>query len=156
MKNWKQAIEKCKEHLIALGTSNMVIGGSHALLLHGLDIGRDTDDFDVVIYEPTMDQLKYLADKIHTGEMKESIEESSDNTRSCKVECNGATIDFLIERNTCMPADLLLVHHSGITLFVQSVYRVIDAKRSYTNEDGMFRQKDVDDCKLLKNANFNL
>ena len=40
--------------------TNVVIGGTCAILMHGLDIGRDPEDLDVIIYKPTDRQKKVL------------------------------------------------------------------------------------------------
>lgn len=40
--------------------NNVVIGGSCALSLMGVKMGREPEDLDVIVYEPSADQLKFI------------------------------------------------------------------------------------------------
>lgn len=151
MNNIKRIIESAATHIGTMHQGNLVIGGMHALRLHGLVMHREPSDLDIVVYQPTKEQLQYLAALCDRAEVKEDDE----NYRSYKVESNGFVVDFLLETGENMPSNLLGFSHLGFQFFVQSVEGVISAKRCYNNADFQ-REKDITDCESLKANNFNL
>tara|TARA_R110000772_G_C13310332_1_gene440569 strand:- start:6670 stop:7140 length:471 start_codon:yes stop_codon:yes gene_type:complete len=130
-------------------SKNLVIGGTHALYLHGINLGKDPDDLDIIIYKPTKEQLEILAILREVSEG--DCADSSHGNRSLKLKKNGKCLDILLEDKASMPEGLLqYVNETGtITGNVQSVQGVIDAKASYG------RSKDHLDMIKWKNLNFN-
>lgn len=141
------------------GRNNVIIGGSAALVLHGLDIGRELMDVDIIIYKPTAEQDTLLNLLMNFDYIK--AEHSP--RRAMKLKKDGFFIDIIMERNSDqpMPTDFLLIEISGIAYKIQSVKKVVEAKCSYTlegrsQEPTLYtRRKDVFDLQLLKNLNFN-
>ena len=128
--------------------SNLVIGGTHALHLHGLNLERAPDDLDIIIYKPTKEQRHILS-------LLRSVSEGdclgSAGKRSLKLKKNGYCLDILLEDYASLPKGLLeYVSDDGrVKGKVQSVQGVIDAKASYG------RSKDHLDMIKWKNLNFN-
>lgn len=158
-----------KPILDQLSDSNIVIGGSQALKIHGLEIGRDSQDLDIIIYEPTAKQYETLkafdvfSDRTSLSNMDYEVDENSPR-RSFKFRLNGREIDILIEHTPC-PKEVLYymmevsAMHS-LMIKVQSINKVIAAKRSYRlrRDEGLgqySRTKDFLDFQNLKNLNFN-
>lgn len=143
--------------------SNVVIGGTNALLIHGLVMSRQPGDLDLVIFNPTEKQktvLKYMKPLCDAGES--GYNGADELRKSYKFTINDMVINILIE-NTNVSSDLLIFKFDGRDYKVQSIKEVIDAKRSYhiknKNPDNLIhyvRDKDVRDFIDLKNSNFNL
>lgn len=145
--------------------SNVVIGGSYALIQHGLNIGREPVDLDIIIYKPTESQLNILS-------MQSAFQQKTKNTipeleyaikkqRSWKFKKQNNVLNILLEREKDIPEDLLLLRHNKYRFQIQSIKNVIDAKNSYLLKDNCgnanyTRIKDVKDFENLKKLNFNL
>ena len=155
--------EKLDSTIVAFGNiltelnkgGNLVIGGTHALLLHGLKVPRDPNDLDIVIYRPTSDQCKLLLalKDVTVGSENGCQDPTAEQgvTRSFKLRSkNSLEIDFLLQRRD-LPDGLLTYENrpKGIKLRVQSIEGVLAAKASYR------RCKDIHDLFQLKNINFN-
>jgi hypothetical protein len=153
--NVKYLIDFFKNHLTKLNNGNLVIGGITALNMHGLNMHREAVDFDIIIYNPTSSQEEYLEHLIEKEQAIDNHDEEGVSYRSYKVTIEDKTIDFLMERDLQLPKDLLQFQHGEIKLYVQSIQGVISAKESYFN-GFKHREKDIEDCKLLKENNFNL
>lgn len=154
MKSLKEYLQIFAPLLNELMDTNIVIGGIHALRAHGLTT-RDTGDLDVIIYNPTERQLEIIRNRTWEMEVVEREDEyeerPGEKRRSFKFGVDRQTvIDFLMEYDTPMPENLLLVPGQGGDLyFVQSIEEVIKAKARYG------REKDLEDFKQLKEKNFN-
>ena len=157
------------------GHKNVVLGGSRALLLHGLNITRPVEDLDVIIYKPSLEQKKLLQHlqffDIVKNRPAHLVAGYTDNMerilRVIKLKKNNSIIDIISEE-TDMPEDLLYYKHDDIMYPIQNIQKVIDAKNSYRFQAAgelplqavgkavYGRMKDVEDLMDLKNSNFNL
>lgn len=147
--------------------NNIVIGGSHALQLHGLSLGREPDDLDVIIYRPRSHQLNYLSTRGAGFEAHRNYPEKDDinivkdpsDIRSYKRKANGLTLNVLLDDRP-VPTDVLLYDYDrrNIHLKINNIRTIIEAKSNYVfGEDGCYmRRKDAEHLTLLKNHNFNL
>jgi len=99
MKATKEKLNKISNLLKILTESNnnnIVIGGSAALLFHGLNLDKQPEDFDIIIYSPT--QLQY--EKLKTFELFTLQNQVPSSTRrSYKMRINDVLVDILIEKN---------------------------------------------------------
>lgn len=60
MKDLEKILSKFQSVLKIIFDTNIVVGGSAALKLHGLEIGREISDVDIIIYNPTPSQRLFL------------------------------------------------------------------------------------------------
>ncbi|MFT6125731.1 MAG: hypothetical protein ACJAVA_000172 [Flavobacteriaceae bacterium] len=145
----EKTLEVFKNTLNTLNTEeNLVLGGSTALRLHGINTKRIPEDLDIILFSPTMKQFNFL----------KSIEDFSDFTQDKgyeqvykfrKVKDNITfTLDVLIE-HSAVPQNLLLLKRGKLLIKVQDIDNTIVAKSSYG------RDKDLKDMLDLKNLNFN-
>lgn len=137
--------------------SNIVIGGSAALILHGLNLPRGCSDIDLIIYSPTKEQL----DVIKILGIETSLNDSFGyaGKRVSKLSRDGIKIDIIVAETTPVPENLSFIMLNFSLLKIQSVQGVIDAKNSYSQERESqlyIRGKDLIDLIELKNNNFNL
>ncbi len=162
MDNLKRA-----KHLIKIATekitpfvdgNNVIIGGTVALVLQGINIGREIDDIDIIIYRPTKKQRKTLA--IYE-ELSKTAYYGSDK-RTMKIQVGDVDVN-IIKELVSPPDDLLYVRVPNGNFFpVQRVDNVIKAKSSYLRDSdskesssAYARKKDMYDLIELKNKNFN-
>ena len=135
------------------GGGNLVLGGSQALLLHGLQVPHTPEDLDIIIYSPTGNQRKYL--RSLSDLTVENEVGSAPDRRSFKFQAtrNGIkyTLDILIDEGIPTPKHLLQYHKAqhGIKVRVQSIMNIVAAKVRYG------REKDYKHLQCLKNMNFN-
>lgn len=155
---------------------NLVITGSQVLIVHGLDIGRQCEDLDIVLYDPSQEQLDYIEflDQSEKPEDGKAASTSSPTTvidgktvsSILKINRGGEQLNILVESGE-LPIDCLWYQsanyederHFGF-IRVQSIARITLAKKSYTYESttkGRYvRDKDVRDFQYIKNNNFNI
>lgn len=126
--------------------NNLVLGGSNALMLHGIQTKKTPEDVDIVIYQATDRQLDFL----------ETLQEfstlgSSGKVFKFKISRNNEdyTLDILLEDGP-LPSNLLYYIKGNIKVRIQDVFAIIKAKADYK------RNKDLIDLLDLKNLNFNL
>lgn len=128
------------------GSSNVVLGGSLILKIHGLNFSRKSEDLDVIINFPTPKQNEYIK-AISNFSENNSEYWGKDNLKFSK---NNLYINVLIN-NTVEVNDFFLQYKWGNKLYdINSVSEIIKAKSLYG------RVKDFKDMILLKNENFNL
>jgi hypothetical protein len=131
-------IRKFEKFIGEINADNILIGGTSALTLHGLNLSRPVEDLDIVIYSPTESQKEQLANLKWL-----SIEEDGYPTDNLKISKGHKIINILLEKDEKMPTNLL--SYKGIP--IQSISGVIEAKRSYSA-----RPKDMADyIDLAKN-----
>ena len=147
MKNVTDYLEEFIDLLIPIHPW-CVIGGIHALKLHGLNV-RDTEDFDVAVYTPPDSVLHLIREAAEASEEGSIPDFDNSPRRSFKITRNGLTIDFLIEYNELLPSNLLTYQYSSRAWPVQNIGVVIAAKAKYN------REKDQQDFQQLKEQNFN-
>lgn len=134
---------------------NLVLGGTHAMILHGLEVPREPNDVDIIIYKPTLAQLnllKMLKDVVVEGSTNGVPDNPKVAKRSYKLvsnKCSMHVLDILLEFDK-VPEGLLTYKHKSIKIKVQSIRNILYAKANYG------RSKDFKDFNLLKNINFNL
>ena len=154
MKATKEKLNKISNLLKILTESNnnnIVIGGSAALLFHGLNLDKQPEDFDIIIYNPT--QLQY--EKLETFELFTLQNQVPSSTRrSYKMRINDVLVDILIEKNLSLPENLLKIEVENRLYFIQSINNIIAARKTYCNP--LPRLKDLVSCIKLKEKNFNL
>lgn len=127
------------------GSSNIKLGGSLILKLHGLQFSRKSDDLDVIINNPTDKQKDYI---------KAMSNFRVDDTKyfsivNYKFKKEGLYLNILLANNPVNGGGLKY-KWSHNYYEVNSVLEIIQAKVSYG------RPKDLSDLILLKNENFNL
>lgn len=109
------------------GNEDFIIGGSCALLLHGLDLTWECSDLDIIIFGGVRDY------------------------GSIKREKNGMVINYVYaKKDVCKAPNLL--EYKGYE--VNSVREVV--KYKHTNGQLHCRLKDIQQMQALKNNNFNL
>jgi len=165
--------------------NNMVLAGTLALRLHGLNISRDSGDLDVVLYQPTKKQLDILTtlsplqvkNPFHDGDCYDNDLRGkllkNGRQKTIKFQKDGLFIDFILEHDKHLPDfDLLVLKYesdscndvTGILnkyeFKIQNIFLNILAKNSYILDarDGLNiyrREKDMKDLIMLKNENFN-
>jgi hypothetical protein len=141
----KKLIETYKGILDELNSENVVLAGSCALELMGVNLPKEPEDLDVIIYQPTFYQnsiiVKYSSKCVANN--KNIIEEYR---RVVKLEISPKLfLDIIIE-------DYPLTH--DCLLFdgqynIQPVNKIMEARGRY------LRPKDYASFLDLKNLNFN-
>ena len=132
------------------GSDNIVLGGSAALVLHGIALPEQPADVDFIIYTPTKEQKQML--KLLSLLCKPNYN-SEYCRRSYKMEVEGKLVDFLIEDKE-MPRDLLVHVYYGTFIRVNSIGNIFNAKRGYVT-GGTVRRKDYTQSEFIK-MQFNL
>lgn len=154
MKATKEKLNKISNLLKILTESNnnnIVIGGSAALLFHGLSLDKQPEDFDIIIYSPTLFQYE----KLKTFELFTLPNQvPSSSRKSYKMRINDVLVDILIEKKLSLPENLLKIEVENHLYFVQSINNIIAARKTYCNP--LPRLKDLVSCTKLKEKNFNL
>lgn len=143
---------------------NLVLGGSHALKLHGLEFHREPSDVDLIIYRPTVTQAKFLElVQRNNGQKGDFLKNPDYRVRVTKFKSpNGRySLDIIISEEET-PKNLLSLNLLDIDFKIQSVENIVKAKASYLHKvDGrgsskFISQKDAIDLQNLKSLNFNL
>jgi hypothetical protein len=136
LKEFLKWFTKDVNHLIA---DNIVIGGTFALLLHGLNY-RDATDLDLIIYNPSIKQKNGLKQLTDTS----TVNAYGNEVRSYKIEHRSYILNFVICVDP-MPESLLTVHTEAFGhMKVQSIREVLKFKRRYG------RDKDFEDIQRIK------
>ena len=129
---------------------NLVLGGSYALMLHGLNLKRLPDDVDIIIYRPTPKQIEFLESISDFNNLNELGSDYPTCVYKLKTSKKNVdyTLDILLETKTA-PDNLLIFEKNNIKVKIQEISNIIEAKSSYG------RTKDFEDMLSLKNLNFN-
>lgn len=163
---------------------NVILGGKFALQLHGIQMSREPEDLDIIIYDPSSFQIKLfdtlrekndiIKDRPAAVLEKEVDYEGNvgrDKVRVIKLESNEGRFMDVILNDRPHPDGLnsLLTYNAlGLRWPIQSVHRVIEAKASYgftfgylpakegVNQIKYMRSKDMLDFLDFKNSNFNV
>jgi len=135
--------------------NNIVIGGSVALFLHGIEMGdRMIDDLDIIIYNPIGNQKRQL-------ELLQAVSvpthKYTKERKVLKMRVDLLTLNFISEKED-IPKDVFMKYEGFL---VQSVKNVINAKKGYKfkpakSEHFYIRDKDIKDLNHFKNINFNI
>jgi hypothetical protein len=130
-------------------TKNIVIGGSSALVLHGLFVKQEPEDLDIIVFRPTKTQkehIKVLQKTFGTEDI------GSDNLRrSYKIRVNDKlTVDFILAHDIDIPENMVSVNVDGYNYYINSVCNIIEAIACYK------RPKDFEKAWTLKQLNFNI
>lgn len=160
MKDLEKILSKFQSVLKIIFDTNVVIGGSAALKLHGLEIGREISDVDIIIYNPTPSQKLFL--KL-VGQKNSSSLDSYEKRvyKFTRTFLKKYSIDVIISYEE-FPENLLSCEILSHTVKIQSVENIVKAKASYVSKvDGRgsllhISKKDATDMINLKNLNFNL
>lgn len=136
--------------------SNLVIGGSLALQLHGLNLGNwHPEDLDIIIFEPTDDQRDKVEVLMKAACATDYLGEPFDKQeiRSWKIEKNGWTMNVIYAFEP-KPSDLL----EWMGFEINRIDNIIDAKLSYSSgvKKDFLRRKDMWHLSVLKSNNFNV
>lgn len=133
------------------GTANVSIGGSAALMLHGLNIGCEINDVDLIIHSPTKEQYETLQKLWLIFEDTELG--STGEKRSFKLKFPAGKLDVLIAKKArlCTSSFYKILDE---VIPLNSVEDVMSARRSYIKDNP--RLKDLQSSLLLKQNNFNL
>lgn len=140
---------------------NVVLGGSMILVLHGINIGRECEDLDVVLYQPTPGQLEYIvqlqAVEETSGEHSPISKDGKEIERHSLVSIVRESLKMNILSNSGDMNTRYLRYRGYQT---QSIDKIVEAKASYTYESqtkGKYiRAKDALDLQYIKNNNFNI
>tara|TARA_R110000803_G_scaffold210835_1_gene284192 strand:+ start:58100 stop:58564 length:465 start_codon:yes stop_codon:yes gene_type:complete len=148
--NLEKTIREFGNLLVELNKGkNIVLGGSNALMLHGIRLDRIPEDVDIILYKPTEAQMGYLESIKDFNMLQESIDLYNETPTVFKFKKYNLTLDILIEDKP-MPDNLLKFKKGYINIGVQNISNVISAKSRYS------RTKDLKDLLMLKNINFNI
>ena len=139
----------------------------HALNLHGIKLHREPNDVDIIIYNPTSEQLVILESLKDLDQITNRPYGQEVRVIKLKTEYFGlsSNLDIIIETEN-KPQGLLLTTFSTkdgiIYIPIQSIENVVKAKSSYkfrVHDDNSTleyaRLKDLKDLIELKNINFN-
>lgn len=134
-------------------TDNLVLGGSYAMLLHGIHLKRIPEDVDIIIYNATTEQLdtiKLLGDFNQLSDGPDFDPGYDQTVFKFKAKKNSKpyTLDILLE-NSPVPNNLLWYVNGKIKVRIQDITKIVEAKAGYK------RSKDFEDLIDLKNLNFN-
>lgn len=157
---------------LSAGVDNVVLGGAHALYLHGLEMSRMAADLDLIIYKPTIGQEEILKIMSNFDMIKFQRPEprypGERVVKAIKLKKDDFFMDIIIEEEP-VPEGLLIHKYHCNEYKIQSISNTIAAKRSYihnkkvSTSDGhqndmeaYVRRKDIQDFIDLKNMNFNL
>lgn len=137
------------QQLVELGNGNVVIGGSCALHLHGLQVSAP-HDLDLIIYRPTPAQERYI-DLYFVTSADYPEDEKHDAPHSFNVSDQlDKTLNVIIEQDN-IPQYTLLCQFFNIVLPVNAINSIVEAISYYRT----IRRKDVTKLQFLKNNNFN-
>lgn len=148
--------------LIAMGEGNVVLGGSLVLELHGLKLGWEPQDLDIIIFKPTERQFARVMESTDfeacaNSDVQSKAEQRGEHIRSWRSQSGGKTLNVILV-NDPLPEDLLLYRsHAGL-IPVNKIHNIIEAKKSYSHghDKTFIRGKDVHHLMSLKNNNFNI
>lgn len=150
IKRIEETLEVFRKTLDTLNKEeNLVLGGSTALKLHGLNIKKNPEDLDVILFSPTMEQFNFLKNIEDFSEFDQNDGYEQVYKFKKIVDNQTFTLDILIE-HTAVPQNLLLLKRGSMLIKIQDIDITIEAKSSYR------REKDLKDLLDLKNLNFNL
>lgn len=149
---------------------NVCIGGTCALVLLGLNVGKLPNDLDIIIYNPTDQQRKFI-ESLDFFDQVENRPDGlyPDEIKFRKFKKNNMTVDIIFDIKVLGKPNFLKHTHmvngsDGMPLMevdynVSSVSEIIRAKTSYSfvTQSGvkMIRHKDTIDLQNLKALNFN-
>lgn len=155
-------ISQFKDKLDLLLDVNVVIGGLNALIAHGLNVHRESNDIDIIIYQPTNTQLSLIEEWSKDNLVDPDSVPYDEDAKVTKLESGGLHMDIILEYKKTTPENLLLKELNGVFYQIQSIKNVIEAKCSYAyNSKGLtpkeyMRSKDLKDLLAFKNVNFNI
>lgn len=136
--------------ILLLKGDNLFIGGSAALVIQGLLLPKDREvgDLDLILYQPTSNQLSILNTLCAVNGGGNPYPEQA--RRIVSVIKNTKTMHILAtpDRNAPWMHTSVLIDEVG-HVKVNPIDSVIEAKRGYG------RAKDLKDFISLKNENFN-
>lgn len=151
--------------------TNVFIGGSSALVLHGVITPKNPGDLDIVIYKPTDKQIEIVLELMkpdleYQPEEYDKFPSKETKIRSFKLHKDGYSLNVILERKKEIPETHLafisqqsLAGLGGfglITLPITPINIIIQAKASYRDKTGKYaRIKDVFYMQQLKALNFN-
>lgn len=157
----KKSIYAFHKELTILYGDNMILGGSNALMLHGLILGREASDLDIIIYQPNEQQYRFLSSYI----LKDDEVGPEKYRRVFKFKTKEGSryykMDVIVVYEPT-PPDLLYINIFDHPIKIQSIQNIINAKASYIihkdnrGSDNYISQKDATDLQNLKSLNFNL
>lgn len=140
---------------------NIVLGGSMAMILHGINIGRDPRDLDIVLYQPTSRQVDYTNTLHNTevvGQKHSPFSKDGEEVVRTSLEIvirNGMHLNIL--SNSVQLRERYL-YYKGYR--IQPIDMIVEAKASYTykskTKGNYIRKKDIEDLQYIKNNNFNI
>lgn len=137
--------------LTAKGENNVVIGGSVALLAHGLS-AKSPQDVDLILYQPTARQCMLLNTDFEEANAKIQAVPYSGH-KVYKTKSMGVDVDVILEWENQQPEVLLYIQGSVNKFFggrypVQPIGAILDAKQRYA------RVKDYVQIRDLAKDNF--
>lgn len=138
------------------GFKNVMLGGSLALMFHGIELMTPPEDVDVIVYKPTPEQIKLiqvlrrlnLYGKYGTSKKYDSF----DGRIVVGLQMNGYKLDILVEGELEIPkshSSVKIDTISGGFLPLNPVQDIIRAKSKLS------RPKDRDQIEFIINKNFN-
>lgn len=137
-------------------TDNLVLAGSNALMAHGLKIGWEPQDLDVVIFRPTEKQKTTIF--AFFTECMEYNENSKVIPRSYLLERNSLKLNLILAYEDRVPNNLLWYKFGATCFMINSIENIVAAKLSYAHghNEKYIRVKDMQHLSTLKNLNFNV
>lgn len=126
----KEYLDNFSYELNMLRSDNLVLGGSNALLAHGLNLGSwKPDDLDVIIFSPTDSQVSFVKTKFEQC-LDEYLAEYL-TPHSYRLLKNGLVLNVIFEYKIPTPTDLLCFKYGSDLYQVNTITNIIEAKKSY-------------------------
>jgi len=133
------------------GHDNIRIGGSVALDMHGLKLPNPPEDVDIIIYQPSSEQMSIIQALHNLNVYKFNDSEYIETLDKIVIglEHGGKKVDILIDTvNRASEYNVSVFTLSGQEVGIQPVFDIIKAKKD------MGRQKDIDQIKSIIDLNF--
>lgn len=161
MEKLHQYLSVFRWQLAKIDEGNMVLGGSQILELHGLRLGWEPQDLDVVVFMPNCRQIKLITEELHfepCADYRPGKDHSiPERVRSWELTKEGLKLNVILAYDEYKPQNLLVLNY-GARYLVNSISNIIAAKLSYAagEKKQYLRAKDMAQLTMLKNNNFNV
>lgn len=142
-----------------LNNSQMVMGGSLILKLHGLNMGNWVPgDLDVIVFNPDSKAFDYIEGNLDPAD---NYNVPDEEIHSYGVTRKDMTLNVIISKEVPPVNPLQYCYQdtpfTQMYIPVNPINRIIEAKASYSvgKKDQFLRKKDMLHLQALKNLNFN-
>lgn len=156
----KHITEFLNELLFFKKEKNLVLGGSLALIEHGLMIDWTPGDLDVIIFQPTDKQQKYIDACFESCSEYPEDKDGKEKNSVFQLKRHGLTLNVIVTKQERPPFDTLLYYcyNQEISFRINSIREIVRAISTYRTGAKKIhvRVKDIQHMQTLKNLNFNI